>query len=107
MLQDSFGSSGASQTAAGGEGRQEGRVRRSAVLHTLAALSHLKLARQAFAGQECLPLIFRAMVEATVVECRLSLDERDADMLLPTSDFPVAQRDSKVLYQCGFIYQIY
>jgi len=90
MLQDSYRSSGASQTAAGGEGWQEGRVRRSAVLHTLAALSHLKLARQAFARQECLPLIFRAMVEATVVACRIKLDERDADMLLPTSDFPVA-----------------
>jgi hypothetical protein len=90
MLQDSYGSSGASQTAAGVEGWQEGRVRRSAVLHTLAALSHLKLARQAFAGQECLPLIFRAMAEATVVACRLTLDKRDADMLLPTSDFPVA-----------------
>lgn len=90
MLQDSYGPSGASQTAAGGEGRQEGQLRRSAVLHTLAALSHLKMARQAIAGRECLPLIFRAMVEAKVVQCRLTLDERDADMLLPTSDFPVA-----------------
>ena len=88
-LQDSCMSPGASAAASSAVGQQQGLARRSALLHTLSALSHLKLARQVLAAQECLPLIFRAMAEADVVECRLTLDERDPDTLLPASDFAV------------------
>ena len=78
-------------------------LRRSCLVHVLAAIAHLGVVRQALIQPKCLSVLFWAMMHSQVVECKLNEgQDRSMQMSIAACDFEArGARDSPGL---GLLY---